>query len=341
MLKTILAAGVAALLALPALALPASAQPAADTMGAIRARGHLLCGVTPNTAGFAVPDSRGEWRGLDADTCRAVAAALLGDAARVRFVPTTAQSRFTALQSGEVDMLSRATTWTLGREAGLGLVFTGVNYYDGNAFMVRRSLGVGSATALDGASVCLQPGSTTELNVADYFRRGDMRLNPVLIENLEELRAAFAAGRCDAYASDTSTLAAFRVGQADPESYVLLPEVFSKEPLGPVIRKGDPRFFDLVRWTGFALLAAEELGVTSANLEAAAANPNPEVQRLLGRTGDLGRQLGVENDWAARAIRAVGNFGEMWERNITPTGMPRGINRLWDRGGLMYAPPLR
>ncbi|MFC7735523.1 amino acid ABC transporter substrate-binding protein [Roseomonas sp. GCM10028921] len=337
MMKLILTAALAALTALPA-----AAQPVADTMGAVRARGHLLCGVTPNTAGFAVPDSRGEWRGLDADTCRSVAAALLGDGTKVRFVPTSAQSRFTTLQSGEVDMLSRATTWTLGREAQLGLAFTGVNYYDGNAFLIRRGLGVDSATKLDGASVCLQPGSTTELNVADYFRRNNMRLNPLLIENLEELRAAFAAGRCDAYASDTSTLAAFRMGQGEAGAdYVLLPEVFSKEPLGPVVRKGDWKFFDLVRWTGYALLTAEELGVTAANIGSFEGSPNPDVQRLLGKSGELGRQLGVNNDWAARAIRAVGNFGEMWERNITPTGMPRGLNRLWNQGGLMYAPPMR
>ncbi|WP_426957016.1 amino acid ABC transporter substrate-binding protein [Muricoccus radiodurans] len=337
MIRTILAAGFAALLALPALA-----QPAADTLGAIRARGHLLCGVTPNTVGFATPDSRGDWQGLDADTCRAVAAAIFGDGTKVRFIPTTAQNRFTALQSGEVDMLSRATTWTLGREAQLGLVFAGVNYYDGNAFMVRRSLGVDSATRLDGASVCLQPGSTTELNVADYFRRNNMRLNPLLIENLEELRAAFASGRCDAYASDTSTLAAFRVGQgAAGADYVLLPEIFSKEPLGPVVRKGDWKFFDIVRWTLFALITAEELGINRDNLASFESSPNPDVQRFLGRSGDLGRQLGVSNDWAVQVVRAVGNFSDMWERSVTPTGMPRGVNRLWTQGGLMYAPPMR
>jgi general L-amino acid transport system substrate-binding protein len=337
MLKTILAAGLAALIAVPAMA-----QPAADTLGAIRARGHLLCGVTPNTVGFATPDSRGEWHGLDADTCRSVAAAIFGDASHTRFVPTTAQNRFTALQSGEVDMLSRATTWTLGREALLGLAFAGINYYDGNAFMIRRSLGVDSATKLDGASVCLQPGSTTELNVADYFRRNNMRLNPLLIENLEELRAAFASGRCDAYASDTSTLAAFRLGQgAQGADYVLLPEIFSKEPLGPVVRKGDWKFFDVVRWTGFALLTAEELGITAGNIATFESSANPDVQRFMGRSGDLGRQLGLNNDWAVRAVRAVGNFGEMWERSVTPTGMPRGVNRLWNQGGLMYAPPMR
>ena len=332
----------AAALGLLALATPALAQAPADTVAAIRARGAVLCGVTPNTIGFASPDSRGVWRGLDADYCRAVAAALFGDAERVRFVPTTTQARFTALQSGEVDLLVRATTWTLSREAQLGLAFAGVNYYDGNGFMVHRRLGVASARGLDGASVCLQPGSTTELNVADYFRTNRMRLNPVLFENLEELRSAFAAGRCDAYASDTSTLAAFRAGMGDRAGdFVLLPEIISKEPLGPVVRKGDWRWFDIVRWTHFALLTAEELGITQANLDTFASSPNPDVQRFLGRSGELGRMMGLENDWAVRVVRAVGNFGEVWDRNVTPLGTPRGVNELWTRGGLQYAPPMR
>ena len=346
MRTTILAAALALLgLAAPALAqAPAApaAAPAADTVAAIRARGHVLCGVTPNTIGFAAPDSRGVFRGLDADYCRAVAAALLGDAERVRFVPLSAQVRFTALQSGEIDLLVRATTWTLSREAQLGLMFAGVNYYDGNGFMVRRSLGVTSARQLDGASVCLQAGSTTELNVADWFRANRLRLAPVLFDNIEEIRGAFIAGRCDAYSSDTSTLAAFRAAQgAAGEQYILLPEVISKEPLGPVVRKGDLKWFDIVRWTHFALLTAEELGITQANIDSFAASTNPEVQRFMGRTGDLGRMLGVENDWAVRVIRAVGNFGEMWERHVTPLGTPRAVNNLWTNGGLQYAPPMR
>lgn len=325
------------------LATQVSAQtPPVDTVGAIRARGALLCGVTPNTIGFASPDSRGVWRGLDADYCRAVAVTLFGDAEKVRFVPTTAQNRFTALQSGEVDLLVRATTWTLSREAQLGFLFAGVNYYDGNGFMVPRRLNLRSARELDGASVCLQPGSTTELNVADYFRSNNMRLNPVLFENLEELRSAFAAGRCDSYASDTSTLAAFRAGLGDRGAeFVLLPEIFSKEPLGPVVRKGDFRFFDIVRWTHFALLTAEELGISQANIDSFANSTNPDVLRFLGRTGDLGRMMGVENDFAVRIVRSVGNFGELWDRSVTPLGTPRGINNLWTRGGLMYAPPMR
>jgi general L-amino acid transport system substrate-binding protein len=320
----------------------APAPPPADTVAVIRARGQLTCGVTPNTIGFATPDSRGVFRGLDADYCRAVAAAMLGDAERVRFVPLSAQQRFAALQSGEVDLLVRATTWTLSREAGLGLVFAGVNFYDGNGFMVRRSLNVTSARQLDGASVCLQSGSTTELNVADYFRSNRMRLQPVLFDSIEEIRSSFVAGRCDAYASDTSTLAAFRVGQgAAADQYVLLPEIISKEPLGPLVRKGDWRFFDIVRWTHFALLTAEELGITQANVGSFADSANPDVQRFMGRTGDLGRMMGLENDFAPRIIRAFGNFGELWERHVTPLGLQRGINNLWTAGGLQYAPPMR
>ncbi|WBV42502.1 amino acid ABC transporter substrate-binding protein [Pseudoroseomonas cervicalis] len=335
--------GLAALLAgaLPT-ARSASAQPAADTMAAIRARGHILCGVTPNTIGFATPDSQGVFRGLDADYCRALAVAVFGDPEKLRFVPTTAPQRFPALQSGEVDVLIRTTTWTLSREAALGFVFAGVNFYDGNGFMVRKALGVQSARQLDGASVCLQQGSTTELNVTDYFRTHNMRMNPVTFENVEEIRTAFAAGRCDVYSSDTSTLAAFRIGQgAAADQYVLLPEIISKEPLGPAVRKGDARWFDIVRWTHFALLTAEELGITQANLARFADSTSPDVQRFLGRSGDLGKMLGLQPDWAAQIIRQLGNFGEMWERNITPMGIQRGINAQWTQGGLQYAPPMR
>ena len=329
---------------LAALAFPvaALAQPAADTLGVIRARGTIACGVTPNTIGFAAPDSRGVFQGLDADYCRALAAAVFGDPAKVNFVPTIAAQRFPALQSGEIDVSIRTTTWTLSREAALGFLFTGVNFYDGNGFMVRKSLGVSSAKELDGASVCLQQGSTTELNVADFFRAHNMRLNPVTFENVEEIRAAFIAGRCDVYASDTSTLAAFRVAQgASAADYVLLPEIFSKEPLGPSVRKGDAKWFDIVRWVHFALLTAEELGITQANAGSFADSTNPDIQRFIGRTGDLGQMLGLAPDWAVQVIRAVGNYGELWERHITPMGLPRGINNLWTKGGLQYAPPMR
>ena len=320
----------------------AVAQSAPDTVAAIRARGSLVCGVAINSAGFALPDSRGEFRGLDVDTCRAVAVAILGDATKVRFVPNTAVQRFPMLQSGELDMLARNTTWTLARESQLGLAFAGINFYDGQGFMVRRNANVTSARQLDGATVCVQPGTTTELNLADYFRTNRMRFTPVVIENVEEIRNAFISGRCDAYTNDASSLASFRATQQNPNDFVLLPELISKEPLGPTVRKGDWRFFDIVRWSLFAQIAAEELGVTSANVEEMArTSQNPDVQRLLGRSGDLGRSMGLSNDWALQIIRQVGNYGEMYERNITPIGIPRGVNNLWNNGGLHYAPPIR
>jgi general L-amino acid transport system substrate-binding protein len=313
-----------------------------DTLAAIRARGALVCGVAVNSAGFALPDSRGEMRGIDADTCRAVAAAIFGDASKVRFLPNTTVQRFPMLQSGEIDILARNTTWTLARETQLGLAFAGVNFYDGQGFMVRKNSGATSARGLDGATVCVQPGTTTELNLADYFRTNNMRFTPVVIESVEEIRSAFIAGRCDAYTNDASSLASFRATQQNPDDFVLLPEIISKEPLGPVVRKGDWRFFDIVRWTLFAQIGAEELGVTSANVEEMArTSTNPDIQRLLGRTGELGRSMGLSNDWVVKVISQVGNYGEMYERNITPIGIPRGVNRLWTQGGLQYSPPIR
>jgi len=314
----------------------------APTFDAVRARGVLNCGVSTGVAGFSNPDSQGVWRGLDVDGCRAVAAAMFGDASKVRFVGTTSQNRFPALQSGEIDLLVRTTTWTLAREASLGFQFAGINFYDGQAFMVKRSLGVTSAKQLDGATVCVQPGTTTELNLADYFRTNRMAFRPVVIESVEEIRQAFISGRCDVYTSDSSSLASFRATQGpNAEQYVMLPEIISKEPLGPVVRKGDQKWFDLVRWVFFAQIAAEELGVTSANVDQMLTSQNPEIQRLLGVTGGLGQMLGVDNRWAYNVIKQVGNFEEMWERNITPIGVPRGINALWTKGGLMYAPPIR
>ncbi|TCZ59939.1 amino acid ABC transporter substrate-binding protein [Roseicella aquatilis] len=331
-----------ALLGVAASAVAALAQPAPDTISAIRARGQLVCGVSINAVGFALPDTRGNYAGLDVDTCRAVAAAVLGDANKVKFVPTTAQVRFTALQSGEVDMLARNTTWTLGREAQLGLAFASVNFYDGQGFMVKQSAGVTSARQLDGATVCVQPGTTTELNLADYFRANRMRMTPVVIEQPEEIRQAFRSGRCDAYTNDASSLASFRAAEGkDGEQYILLPEIISKEPLGAVVRKGDWRFFDVARWSHFAMVTAEELGITSKNIDSFMSSANPDVQRLLGRSGEFGKAMGLDNDWAVRIIRQVGNFGESWERNITPLGVPRGINALWTKGGLQYAPPIR
>jgi len=337
-----LGAALGALLLGAGLAAPALAQPAADTVAAIRARGHLICTASPSTVGFSLPDSQGVWRGIDIDYCRAVAAAIFGDGNRIRIVPSSTQQRFTMLQSGEVDLIVRTTTWTLGREASLGLSFAGVNVYDGQGFMVHRDSGVTSARQLDGATVCVQPGTTTELNMADFFRTHRLRYTPVVIENIEEIRNAFITRRCDAYTNDSSSLASFAASQgANASRYLLLPEIISKEPLGPAVRKGDWRFFDIVRWTHFALVTAEELGITQSNIETFANSTNPDVQRFMGRSGDLGRMMGLENDWAVRVVRAVGNYGEIWERNLTPIGFPRGVNNLWNRGGLQYAPPMR
>ena len=246
------------------------------------------------------------------------------------------------LQSGEVDMIVRSTTWTMAREASLGMLFAGISVYDGQGFMVHRDSGVTSARQLDGATVCVQPGTTTELNMADFFRTNNLRYTPVVIENIEEIRNAFISRRCDAYTNDASSLASFAAGQgANANRYLLLPEIISKEPLGPAVRKGDTRFFDIVRWTHFALVTAEELGITQSNIDSFASSTNPDVQRFLGRTGDLGQMLGLPNNWAVNVIKSVGNYGELWERNMTPIGFPRGINNLWTRGGLQYAPPMR
>ncbi|HTW26491.1 MAG TPA: amino acid ABC transporter substrate-binding protein [Acetobacteraceae bacterium] len=338
------------LLLLPGLALAAglarrgdAAAPAggSPTLDAVRHRGVLVCGVTTGVAGFSLPDSKGVWRGLDVDTCRAVAAAALGDADKVRYVATTTENRFTALQSGEVDMLARDTTWTLKREAAEGLEFAGINYYDGTGFLVKKSLGVTSAKQLDGATVCVEPGTSTELALADYFRRNHMRFKPVEIADYGTIQQAFLAGRCDAYSTDSSGLASFRYRQgAKASDFVLLPELISREPLGPVVRKGDDRWFDLVRWSLFAMLTAEEDGVTSQNVDSFANTTNPEIRRLLGMEGDLGKALGVDNKWAYDIIKQVGNFQEVWDRDIAPLGVPRGINNLWSKGGLHYPPPM-
>jgi general L-amino acid transport system substrate-binding protein len=337
----IMATAAAAALSLAASADLAHAQSAA-TFDAIKARGTINCGVNTGLAGFAAPDSQGVWRGLDVDLCRAVAAAMFGDASKVRYVPTTAQQRFTALQSGEVDMLSRNTTWTLSRDTSLGLDFVGVNFYDGQGFMVKRALGVNSAKELNGATVCVQPGTTTELNLTDWFRANNMRFTPVVIERLEEVNAAFFAGRCDALTTDVSGLASVRASQGPrAEEYVILPEVISKEPLGPVVRHGDNRWADLVRWAHFAMIEAEELGLTSANIDQHMNSTNPAIQRFVGATGGLGEMLGVDNRWAYNIVKQVGNYGESFERNVKPLGIQRGINDLWTKGGLMYSPPIR
>ena len=312
-----------------------------STMDAVRTRGTLACGVDGGTAGFSLADSKGVMQGIDADGCRAIAAAVLGDATKVKFVPLTTQTRFTALQSGEVDVLIRETTWTLGREANLGLLFAGIDFYDGTAFLVKTSSGVKSAKDLGGATVCVQPGTSTELADTDYFRVNTMKFTPVEIDNIPSIQQAFLSGRCDAFSNDSSALAGFRATQGTPADFTLLPELISKEPLGPVVRKGDDKWFDLVRWTFFALETAEEEGVTSKNIDSFANSTNPDIRRLLGLEGDMGKALGVDNKWAYNTVKQVGNFGEIWDRDITPLGVPRGINALWNKGGLMYPPPIR
>jgi general L-amino acid transport system substrate-binding protein len=322
---------------------PASAEGSGSaTLDAVRGRGELRCGVSGQTPGFSLPDSQGVMRGLDADTCRAVASAVLGSAEKVKFIPTTTQNRFTALQSGEVDMLSRSTTWTLGREGNLGLLFAWVNYYDGTGFLVKKSSEVKSATELNGATICVQPGTSTELAIADYFRVHNMKFTPILIEQLPEIHGAFLSGRCDAYSTDASALATFRFSQGPKkDDFILLPEIISKEPLGIMVRKGDDKWFDAARWTMIAMLTAEEKGITSQNVDSFMNSTDPDIRRLLGLEGDMGKALGLDNKWAYNVIKQVGNFGEMWDRDITPMGVPRGINNLWTKGGLQYAPPIR
>ncbi|MBB4267419.1 amino acid ABC transporter substrate-binding protein [Roseospira visakhapatnamensis] len=335
--KAALAAGLAAaVLTAPALA--------AETLDAVKSRGELVCGVSTGLPGFSSPDDAGNWTGIDVDVCRAVAAAVLGDADAVKFVPLTAKERFTALQSGEIDVLSRNTTWTHTRDTSLGLNFAGVNYYDGQGFLVKKDLGVASATELDGASVCIQAGTTTELNLADYFRFKGMDYSPVVFDTSDQTVQGFASGRCDVLTSDQSQLYGLRTKLDNPDSAVVLPEVISKEPLGPVVRQGDDEWFNIVKWTLFAQVNAEELGVTSENVEDMKTSDNPAVKRLVGTDGDMGEKLGLSADWAAMVVAQVGNYGEMFERNVgetTPLNISRGLNALWSDGGIQYAPPIR
>jgi general L-amino acid transport system substrate-binding protein len=322
--------------------LPAYAGP---TLNAVKAKGFVQCGVNQGLPGFSNPDEKGNWVGLDIDVCRAVAAAIFGDASKVKFRATSAKERFTALQSGEVDLLSRNTTWTFVRDNALGLDFTGIVFYDGQGFMIRKSLGVRSARELNGASVCVITGTTTELNLGDYFRTNRMKYRPVVFEKADEAVAAYEAGRCDAFTTDRSGLAAQRVRLARPNDHMVLPEIISKEPLGPVVRHGDNQWGDIVRWTLNVMIIAEEKGVTSKNIERMRTrSKDPEIKRLLGVEGDLGKKLGLPNDWANQIIRQVGNYGEIYERNVgpeTPLKLERGLNRLWNRGGILYAPPMR
>ncbi|HBS50928.1 MAG TPA: amino acid ABC transporter substrate-binding protein [Rhodobacteraceae bacterium] len=323
----------------------AAGAAAAATLDDVKARGTLNCGVATGVPGFAAPDANGVWNGFDVALCRAVAAAVLGDSMAVEFVPTTGKTRFTALASGEVDMLARNTTWTFSRDVDLKFEFTGINYYDGQGFMIPKELGVSSAKELDGATICIQTGTTTELNLADYFRVNNMSYEPVPIETNAEAQQQYLAGACDVYTTDASGLAATRATFEDPSAHVLLPEIISKEPLGPLVRHGDNEWGDIVRWTLNALIAAEEYGVTSANIsEMAAGTDKPEVNRLLGTEGTLGEMLGLDAEWAQRAIMAGGNYGEIFAKNIgeeTPIGLARGLNAQWTEGGLLYSPPFR
>ena len=318
---------------------------AGATLDAVKARGELICGVNTGLAGFSRPDDQGKWTGLDVDICRAIAAAIVGSPDKVKFVPLNAQQRFPALQSGEIDVLSRNTTWTLTRDSSSGFNFAPPVYYDGQGFMVAKSLGVTSAKQLGGATVCVQQGTTTELNLADYFRASGLELKPLVFVELAEAEQAFFANRCDAYTTDASGLASTRAAKAgNPDDYIILPEIISKEPLGPAVRHGDDQFFDVVKWTIYALIEAEERGVTQANLDEMKASQDPNLMRLLGTTPGMGEALGLDPEWAARAIKAVGNYGEVFERNVgkaTPLKLERGLNALWTKGGLMYAPPIR
>jgi general L-amino acid transport system substrate-binding protein len=301
---------------------------AQSTLDAVKSKGYVQCGVNTGLAGFSQPDSRGAWKGLDVDSCRAVAAAVFGDASKVRYTPLTAQQRFTALQSGEVDILSRNTTWTITRDTSLGLNFVGVTYYDGQGFMVPKKLNVKSAKQLNGATICVQPGTTTELNLADYFRANKMSFKPVVIEKLEEVTNAYFAGRCDVYTTDVSGLVSTRGSRAqNPADHIILPEVISKEPLGPAVRHGDDRWFDVVKWSLFAMLEAEELALNSKNIDQNLNSTNPSIQRFVGATGDIGKMLALDNRWAYNVIKQVGNYGESFEANL-PLGLTRGSTTL-------------
>ena len=317
----------------------------ADTLADIKARGELLCGTNTGLTGFAAPDANGVYQGFDVAVCKAIAAAVLGDATKVRYVPTTGETRFTALASGEVDLLVRNSTWTFSRDTDLKFDFVAVNYYDGQGFMVKKDLGVSSAKELDGATVCIQTGTTTELNLADFFKANNISYTPVTVADDSEAQRQYVAGACDAYTTDASGLAATRATLPDAENHIILPEIISKEPLGPVVRHGDNNWGDIVRWTFYALVAAEELGITSANVnEIGTSTVNPEIKRILGTEGDMGAMMGLDAEWAKRAIAANGNYGEIFAANIgesTPIGLARGLNAQWTQGGLMYAPPFR
>ena len=329
---------------LVAASVAATGASAQATLASVKQKGTLTCGSNTGLAGFGVPDAQGNWTGFDVDFCRAISAAIFNDPAKIRFVPLAAKDRFTALQSGEVDVLARNTTWTMSRDAQLGLEFVGVNYYDGQGFLVRKSLGVSSAKELNGASVCTQQGTTTELNLADYFRANNQKYEVVAFATSDETFKAYDSGRCDAFTTDASGLYAERLRASNPDDHIVLPEIISKEPLGPGVRQGDPQWADIIRWTHNALLIAEEFGVTKANVDQMMKSDNPEVKRLLGVEGSYGESIGLTKDWVVRILKGVGNYGEIFERNVgegSRLKIKRGLNALWNKGGLQFAAPIR
>lgn len=322
---------------------PALAQ-VKPTLEQVRARGQLSCGVNVGLPGFSSKDDKGNWSGLDVDYCRAIAAAVLGDAAKVKFTATTTKERFEALKSGELDVLARNTTWTLQRDSAQGLSFVGVNFYDNQGFMVKKSAGLKTAKELDGATVCVQTGTTTELNLADFFRDNGLKYKTLVFEKADEAMNAYQSNRCDSFTTDISGLYAQRLITQNPGEHEVLPDLISKEPLGPAVRQGDSQWFTIVKWVHFVLLNAEEAGITQKNVEERLASQNSDVKRILGKDGDFGKTMGLDNDWAVRVIRQVGNYGELYERNVgsgSRLNIPRGYNRLWKDGGLHYAPPIR
>ncbi|MBW1699648.1 MAG: amino acid ABC transporter substrate-binding protein [Deltaproteobacteria bacterium] len=341
-MKTIVSITIAVLVVLLAASAPAFAG---ATLDAVRARGKVICGANGNRAGFSALDSKGRWKGMDCDTCRAIAAAVLGDSEKVQFLKTTTQTRFTALQTGEVDVLTRNVTWTLSRDSKLGVDFVAPTFYDGQGFMVSKKLGVKSVKELDGASVCVLPGSTSEKVAADVFRTYGMSYTPVVIESKKELNTAFFSGRCDVHVQSTSGLSSARATVApNPDDYIILPGVYGKDPMGPVVRQDDPQWRDIVAWTVYAMIEAEESGVTSKNVDEMRKSKDPNIARLLGTKGSLGESLGLDNDWAYRIIKQVGNYGEVFDRNVgkdSPLKLERGLNDLWTRGGLLYSPPFK
>ncbi|HEY0918293.1 amino acid ABC transporter substrate-binding protein [Devosia sp.] len=322
----------------------AATSASADTLADVKAKGYIQCGVTGGVAGFSAPDANNNWSGLEVDFCRAMSAAIFNAPDNVRYTPLTAQERFTALSAGEIDVLSRTTTWTMSRDTQLGISFVGTMYYDGQGFLVRKADGITSAKDLSGAAVCIESGTTTELNAADYFASNNMEFNTVVFVDQDEVVKAYQDGRCDVYTTDSSALASERTKFAIPDDHIILPEIISKEPLGPVVRQGDEVWFKIARWTYFALLEAEELGVTQANVDEMLGSDNPAVKRLLGVEGDFGTALGLTKDWAYQIIKHVGNYGESFDRHLgpsTPIGLERGLNALWKDGGLQYPMPIR